>query len=205
MEYLGIAFAYDDWNENQIADPNEGRPTGIERIQDPSLLPQQRPWTPEVYFQLGQVYFDEAKYPEAIAAWRLALGKWPTHHRAPEVLNDIAVAHQMHNEFENAITARTELTQYDQGSAWWNANMDRPEEQRNAEQLAENALIVTAIYHHQRAQQLRQDCVQRRNVRLCRDAQQEYALAATAYRGYLERYPNNPPGYELHYNLADAL
>ena len=205
IEYLGIAFAYDDWNENQIPDPAEGRPTGIERIQDPGLLPQQRDWTPEVYFQLGQVYFDEAKYPEAIAAWRLAISRWPNHHRAPQVLNDIAVAHQMHNEFESAIAARAELAQYVQGSAWWNANMDKPEEQRNAEQLAEDALIVTAIYHHQRAQQMRQSCVEQRNVRLCRDAQQEYTLAATAYRGYLERYPNNPQGYELHYNLADAL
>jgi len=205
IEYLGIAFAYDDWNENQVSDPIEGQPTGIERIQDPSLIPQQRPWTPEVYFQLGQVYFDEAKYLEAIAAWRLAIRKWPNHHRTPEVLNDIAVAHQMHNEFENAILARSELTEYVQGSPWWNANMDRPAERRNAEQLAENALIVTAIHHHQLAQRLRQQCVQERNVRLCRDSRVEYELAATAYRGYLERYPNNPQGYELHYNLADAL
>lgn len=205
IEYLGIAFAYDDWNENQIPDPAEGRPTGIERIQDPSLLPQGRAWTPEVYFQLGRVYFDEAKYPQAIAAWRLAIDKWPDHHRTPEILNDIAIAHQMHNEFEQAIATRSELTQYVQGSAWWNANMDRPAEQRDAEQLAENALIITAIHHHRRAQGLRQRCVEERNVRLCRDAQGEYELAATAYRSYLERYPNNPQGYELHYNLADAL
>ncbi len=205
IEYLGIAFAYDDWNENQVADPVEGRPTGIERIQDASLLPQQRPWTPEVYFQLGQVYFDEAKYPEAIAAWRMAISKWPNHYRTPEILNEIANAHQMHNEFENAIVARSELTQYVQGSPWWNANMDRPSEQRAAEQLAENALIVTAIHHHQAAQRLRQRCVQERNVKLCSDSQSEYGLAASAYRSYLERYPNNPQGYELHYNLADAL
>jgi tetratricopeptide (TPR) repeat protein len=205
IEYLGIAFAYDDWNENQVADPIEGQPTGIERIQDASLLPQHTPWTPEVYLRLGQVYFDEAKYPEAITAWRLAIMKWPNHYRIPEVLNDIAVAHQMHNEFENAILARSDLTEYVQGSPWWNANMDRPAEQRHAEQLAENALIVTAIHHHQLARTLRQQCVQERNVRLCRDSRVEYGLAATAYRGYLERYPNNPQGYELHYNLADAL
>ncbi len=205
IEYLGIAFAYDDWNENQVADPNEGQPTGIERIQDPALLPQNAPWTPEVYFQLGQVYFDEAKYPDAIAAWRLAITKWPNNRRTPEILSDIANAYQMHNEFENAILARSELTQYVQGSTWWNANLDHPAEQRNAEQLAENALIVTALHHHQRAQRLRQECVEQRNVRLCRDSREEYGLAATAYRGYLERYPNNPQGYELHYNLADAL
>lgn len=205
IEYLGIAFAYDDWNENQIPDAAEGRPTGIQRVQDPSLLPQDRPWTPEVYFQLGQVYFDEAKYPQAIAAWRLAIEKWPLHPRTPEILNDIAVAHQMYNEFDQAIAARTELTGYVEGSAWWRANADRPAEQRKAEQLAENALIVTAIHHHQRAQRLRQRCVEERNVRLCRDARDEYELAANAYREYLTRYPNNPQGYELHYNLADAL
>lgn len=205
VEYLGIAFAYDDWNENQIADPLEGQRKGIERVQDGALLPQNRAWTPEVYFQLGQVYFDEAKYPEAIAAWRIAITKWPNHHRAPAVLNDIAVAYQMHNEFEEAIVARTELTGYVQGSTWWNANMERPTEQRNAELLAENALIITAVHHHSRAQRLRQQCVEDRNVKLCRDSQREYALAANAYRGYLERYPNNPQGYELHYNLADAL
>lgn len=205
IEYLGIAFAYDDWNENQVADPIEGQRTGIERIQDPSLLPQSAQWTPEVYFRLGQVYFDEAKYPDAIAAWRLAITKWPTHYRTPEILSAIADAHQMHNEFEKAILARSELTQYVQGSSWWNANMDHPVEQQKAEQLAESALIVTAIHHHQRAQGLRQQCVEERNVRLCRDSQLEYGLAATAYRGYLDRYPNNPQGYELHYNLADAL
>jgi tetratricopeptide (TPR) repeat protein len=205
IEYLGIAFAYDDWNENQIPDPAEGRSTGLQRVQDPNLLPQRRSWTPDVYFQLGQVYFDEAKYPEAVATWRLAISKWPQHQRVPEILNEIAVAHQMHNEFDEAIATRTELTEYVQGSDWWNANMDHPEEQRNAEQLAENSLIVTALYHHQRAQQLRQRCVQERDARLCRNAQDEYTLAASAYRGYLERYPNNPQGYELHYNLADAL
>jgi TolA-binding protein len=205
IEYLGIAFAYDDWNENQIPDAAEGGPSGLQRIQDPKLLPQKREWTPEVYFQLGQVYFDEAKYPEAIAAWRLSTSKWPEHERVPEILDQIAVAHQMHNEFEEAIAVRTELIDYGQGSEWWNANLEHPAEQRNAEQLAENALIVTALFHHQRAQQLRQRCLEERDVRLCRDAQNDYTLAANAYRGYLERYPNNPQGYELHYNLADAL
>ncbi|MGB5812261.1 MAG: tetratricopeptide repeat protein [Polyangiales bacterium] len=205
IEYLGIAFAYDDWNENQIPDQFEGERTGIERIQDASLMPQGRAWTPEVYFQLGQVYFDEAKYPEAIAAWRLALSRWPNHQRTPEVLNDIAVAHQMHNQFDESIAARGELAGYIEGSPWWNANMEHPKEQQNAALLAENALIVTAVNHHSVAQRLRQQCVEERNVRLCRDAQREYALAADAYRQYLERYPNNPQGYELHYNLADAL
>lgn len=205
IEYLGIAFSYDDWNENQVADPLEGQPTGLERIQDPKLMPQDRPWTPEVFFQLGQVFFEEAKYNEAVSAWRLAVGRWPTHHRVPEILHSIANAHQLHNQFEQAVATRTELTGYLQGSEWWNANMDHPTEQLAAERLAEDALIMTAVHHHGNAQRLRRQCIEDRDLLLCRQAQDQYALAATAYRGYLERYPNNPQSYELHYNLADAL
>ena len=205
VEYLGIAFGYDDWDENQVSDPFEGGKTGIERIQDPSLLAQNAGWTPEVYFQLGQVYFDEAKYEEAVAAWRLALKRWPEHHRAPEMVNNIANAHQLHNEFEKAIVARSELPGYGEGSKWWNSNVDHSSEQRNAEQLAESALIITAVHHHSAAQRLRHQCVQDRNVQLCRRAQKNYSLASKAYRAYLEKYPNTPQSYELHYNLADAL
>src|SRR5262249_11300763 len=70
IQYIGLTFAYDDWNENQVPDPQEGQPTGFTRVQDPSLLPQDRQWTYEVYNQLAQVYFDEAKFYEAIEVWK---------------------------------------------------------------------------------------------------------------------------------------
>ncbi|MCA9582535.1 MAG: tetratricopeptide repeat protein, partial [Myxococcales bacterium] len=205
IQYLGIAFAYDDWNENQTPDTLEGLPSGIERIQDPKLMPQDRSWTPEVYFYLGQIYFDEAKYPEAIAVWKLALSKWPAHPQVPEYTNMIARAHTRHNEMEEAIAWRSKLGEYGEGSEWWNANVENPTEQRRAEELAEGSLINSALYYHQQAQQLRRRCVEEQDIGLCDAAQENYALAAQAYRGYLNRYPNNPEAYELRYNLADAL
>jgi TolA-binding protein len=205
IQYLGIAFAYDDWNENLVPDESEGMPSPIDRVQDPELLPQDREWTPEVYFQLGQVLFDEAKYPQAIEVWELALSKWPDHPRAPEIQDLIAEAHQEHKEFEKAIAARAALGDYTQGTEWWEANKDHPIEQREAERLAENALIQSAIYYHQQAQQLRRQCVAQQDLSLCEQAQENYALAAEGYRKYLEQYPNNPQAYELQYNLADAL
>lgn len=209
VQYLGISFAYDDWNENQIPDPEEGMPTGIQRVQDQSLLPQDLPpgrnWAPDVYFQLGQVYFDEAKYPQAIAVWRLALQRWPMHHRAPEITNMIARAHQAHNEQEQYFAALAELGQFGPGSDWYDSNNLHPAEQRNAEQLAEGALIRTALRQHQAAQVLRRRCVSAQDLSLCEEAQRNYASAADAYRTYLERYPNDPQAYELRYNLADAL
>lgn len=205
IQYLGIAFAYDDWNENQVPDPVEGMPRGIERVQNPSIMPQDKPWTGDVYFRLGTIYFDEAKYPQAIEIWQLALARWPLDKRAPETQNSIGQAYQRHNQFEEAIAARSKLGDYAEGSDWWEANKDHPVEQRRAEQLAEDALINTAIVHHQLAQQLRRKCVAAQDPTLCTRAEQEYGFAAKAYRGYITRYPNNPQAYELQYNLADAL
>ncbi|HKP63400.1 MAG TPA: tetratricopeptide repeat protein, partial [Polyangiales bacterium] len=205
IQYLGIGFAYDDWNENQVPDPTEGMPTGIVRVQDPKLLPQDRPWTSDVFERLGYVYFDEAKYPEAVQIWELVLKRWPQHVHAPEMQNMIARAYTRHNEAEQAIAARAKLSNYAEGSAWWEANKDHPVEQRRAEELAEDALIGTAINHHQRAQQLRRTCVENQDLELCTQSQAQYGLAAMAYRGYISRYPNNPQAYELQYNLADAL
>lgn len=211
IEYLGITFAYDDWNENFITDEQEGLPRGIERIQDPELLPQDRTWTAEVYFQLGSVYFEEAKYPQAIEVWELALERWPNSPKAPEITANIARAYRMYNNMEAEIQANASLAQYMEGSDWWNANMDNPAEQRNAERLAEAALIETAIQQHQTAQNERRQCVEMVQggvdgaLELCASAQANYQQAADAYRAYLERYPNNPQAYELRYNLADAL
>ena len=212
IQYLGIAFAYDDWNENGLPDNVEGMPRPITRVQDPNLLPQDRDWTAEVYFELGNVFFEEAKYPQAVEVWRLALSRWPNHPMAPEITNMIARAHQRNNEFEEAIAARSELGQYLPGSEWYDTNTENPAEQRRAEELAENALIATAIHEHQTAQRERRHSVEAANagdveraLELFDVAKGHYQRAAEAYRRYLERYPNNPQAYELQYNLADAL
>ena len=205
IQYLAITFSYDDWNENQKPDPEEGLPTGFQRIQDPNLLPQDRPWTQEIYFQLGQVYFDNAKYPQAIEVWKFALGKWAMSPRAPEITNLIARAYRRNNDFEHEIETRALLANYGVGTPWYNANTDHPAEQRRAEELAEGALIQTAVNFHQRAQELRSQGVAQRNSSLILQAKEKYRLAADAYRAYIRRYPNNPQAYEINYSLADAL
>ncbi len=205
VQYLAIAFAYDDWNENQVPDPQEGLPSGITRVQDASMMRQDREWTAEVYQALGSVFFDEAKYAEAIEMWNLALKRWPNHRKAPEIQYNIARAHTRANEQEEAVKARALLGNYSEGSDWWNNNLDHPIEQRKAEQLAEEAMVNAAVYHHQNAQRLRRLGVQDRDPQMILQAQEQYSLAAKAYRGYIQRYPNSPQSYDLQYNLADAL
>ncbi len=205
IQYLGIVFAYDDWNENEIVDSDEGERSGLDRIQDPQLLPQDASYTADVYYKLGDVYFDEAKYAEAIAVWELAIGRWPLHRRAPEITNEIARAYQRANMTREAVVARSRLGQYREGGEWYLANADHPRELRIAQQLADNALIGTAVHYHQQAQSERHRCVERRDVALCTQARATYNLAAAAYEGYLEAHRDNPDSYEVQFNLADAM
>lgn len=205
MEYIGLSFAYDDWNENQIPDEREGLPSGLQRIQDPRLLPQDRPWTPEAYFRLGDVYFNDALFLRAVDVWRVALRKWPNHLQVPHYLDRIAEAYREEHEFEEEMKVLAELSSYVQGSDWWNANLEHPKELREAEQLAENALIRTAVHQHIQAQRLRGECIEFEDIAKCLDAKAYYERAADGYRAYLIRYPNHLEAYELHLNLADAL
>ncbi len=204
LQYLGIAFAYDDWNENQVPDPEEGQPRGIERVQNPELMPQDKAWTPEVYERLGYIYFDEARYPKAVEVWKLTLQRWPLSPKAPSIQNMIARAHTRNNEHDLAIEARAKLADYAEGTAWWEANKDHPREQREAERFAKDSSINTAIVFHQQAQTVRRRCVEEQAPELCLKAQELYGLAAKSYQSYIQRYPNDPEAYELQYNLADA-
>jgi TolA-binding protein len=201
VQYLGITFAYDDWNEDSMPDTT----TGIQRIQDPSLLPQDRPWTPEIYFSLGQTYFDEAHYDLAIQVWQLALQRWPMHFRAGEIRMQIARAYGRLGDIAHQTQTEDDIAGMGQGSDWWNANMEHAREQQAVEDRAQSALINQALRIHQQATHDRQQAVQNRDATLLQHAVEEYNDAATAYRTFIQRYPNSPDSYTLEYNLADAL
>lgn len=208
IQYIAISFSEDDWDGDNLPDqiPGfDGHP-GIVRIQDPNIMPQDRKWTPEVYERLGSIYYDIAKYKDAIAIYQITLKKWPTSPKAPWIQDHIALCYQKLQMDEEALEARRELSEkYGPESEWAKANRDRPELIQNAMQLTENVLIETALRHHQRAQNMRRAGLASKNEELLNRAIQEYQLAANEYREYLKRFPNTPDAYELNFNLADAL
>jgi TolA-binding protein len=205
MQYLGITFAYGDWNDNMVPDLEEGGQSGFQRLQNQALLPQDREWTPDVYFATGEVFYEEAKYADAIQIWQFALARWPNHRLVPHYIDRIATAFRDMANQEDALRAYSTLGEYGPGSDWYRENMDHPTELREAERLAEMSLIRAAVEMHQNAQRTRQQCVVDRDIELCNEATSQYRSAAEAYGSYLERYPNTQEAYELHFNLADAL
>lgn len=184
---------------------NRAAPTGQ------GFIPQDRPWTPEAYLELGDDYFQQTKYYEAIVLYRMFLQLYPLHYRAPSVAQRIAEAYDRQRQYDQAIAARGRLANYVEGSQWYNANGAHPDAQRVADSIARNSLHDIAIQYHQQASELRGQAAARRAtdplaaVELLRRANEKYGLAVTAYTQFIQSYPNDEAAYEFRYNRADAL
>jgi tetratricopeptide (TPR) repeat protein len=235
FDCAGLVRITSPFNAVQLASAPQSATQGVAGIPIPGRvahIPQDRPWTPEAYLELGNDYFQQTKYYEAIALYRLFLRMHPLHFMAPRVAENIALSYERQRQFDAAIDARGALASYLEGGEWYRANNAHPDAQRHAEIVARNSLYDTALEHHRRASRARtrsvafntcaqgtavQDvCEAARNPRAqgerqavafseLQRANQEYQLAADAYTNFIRNYPNDDASYEFKYNRADAL
>jgi tetratricopeptide (TPR) repeat protein len=201
IQYLAVCFFTDDWNGDLMPDSV----SGLQRLQDPALMPQDRKWTGEVYARLGDIYSENEKHEDAIAVWKLFLAKWPLDVQAPFVQDKVADAYNRLRQFEAEIEERTKLDSYGRDSEWWRANEDHPDAQNAVALMARDALINSALIHHRNAQALRQRGLAAQDEEILQMALDEYNLAAEAYRKFIDLYPDTPDAYDLNFQMADAL
>ncbi|MFC1641529.1 tol-pal system YbgF family protein [Myxococcota bacterium] len=194
---------------------------GMERIQDPTLIPQDRKWTVELYKALAQEYIDITHNRNAVATLQLTLQKFPWDRDAPSIQSKIAELYDQlarlspegsaaRQELSSkALKARTMLANYvGPQSAWVQKNIDDPEAILQAEQLANLGLKRAAADHtnygrglYQRALELNDAEEQRA---LVEKAVEEYRLAAVSWRAYHDQDRNALDFYETKFWLADA-
>ncbi|MCA9705865.1 MAG: tetratricopeptide repeat protein, partial [Myxococcales bacterium] len=130
--------------------------------------------------------------------WRTTLTRWPLTPAAPKIQMRIMQAYNLLQDEAGARQARDALaTNYLRGTEWFYANEGDPDVVEEALALAEEALVHTAIDHHNTAQELR--------AAGDPGARAEYEIAARAYAAYLERFPDTPTSYENRYNYAESL
>ncbi|MBN2716772.1 MAG: tetratricopeptide repeat protein, partial [Deltaproteobacteria bacterium] len=151
IQYLAVCFFTDDWD----GDGGPDRLSALERIQNPDLMPQDRPWVREVYTRLGDIYADNEKHDDAIRVWELVLSRWPLDRDAPFVRDKIANSYRTQRMFDRELAERSKLDQFGRGTPWWNANMDHPDIQARVEEMSKEALSNAALLHHQQAQALK--------------------------------------------------
>jgi outer membrane protein assembly factor BamD (BamD/ComL family) len=193
---------------------------GIQRVQDPALIPQDKKWTVEIYKALAQEFIEITQNRNAIATLELTLKKFPMDRDAPVMQNRVAELYDQLTRLApegspakaeyaaKALEARTKLAAYVGATPWTDANRDDPEALAQAEQLVKGGLRRAAADHtnaarifYNRALELTNPGEQRAQLEKSID---EYRLAETGWAGYLNQDPNALDAYESKFWLADA-
>ena len=192
----------------------------IERVQNPQLIPQDKPWTIEIYKALALEFRAINQYKNALTIYEMTLDKWPMDPSAPETQNAIAEVYDLlvrgtkvgdeRSGYERKVLeARTALAKYIGDTPWVDANKDNPSALQRAEELVRTGLKGAAITHTRNGQaaidQEGQTNDPKEQIRLANFALQEYKLAALGWLGYLKQDENAPDAYKSRYFYADAL
>ena len=151
------------------------------------------PWAFDVLVELASILKDQARFDEAIAAYRMLQELRPLHPKGPDFQNNVVVLYQnlIPPDPDAAAAARVELTNlYGHKSDWFEANKNNKEATALATQYILESLQWVAYAYHSKAQESSDPT--------------DYLLAARKYVEYLEQYPFADNAYELNYYLADC-
>ncbi len=193
---------------------------GIDRVKDPNLIPQDKPWTIEIYRALALEYRSLNQFANAVEVYETMLSKWPMDPTAPDTQNSIAETYDQLNitkrpgtpehdaTAQKALEARTKLANYIGNTPWVDANKDNPAAIQNAERLVRGGLRQAAAQHTNNGKAGLASAGETndpgRQLELLSRAATEYKLAAIGWYGYLKQDENAPDAYESRYWLADA-
>ena len=199
IQYLAVSLQEEDWD----GDGNPDAGAGFQRVL--RFVKGDKDYDVEILRALAEIFFDNAKYEEAIATIRHLLRNFPKHKENPELHAQMVTALERVQRNDEAFAERANLARaYGEGSDWFGANAHDPEALTKAEELMEDALIQAATYHHSRAQQLKEQA-QGGDAAAEEEAIREYRLAAVAYDNYLRRYPKSQNAYQLGFYYAECL
>lgn len=203
VDYLAKSLAEDDWDNDGLEDDNAGVARAL------SYLSEGKPYELDIIAKYADALYnlhDRKKYKEAIQAYREALRRAPLDVRAASFQQQIIKIYDVMRDVDHATQERERLAQmFAPGSAWANANKDNPRVVEEITAAVEQATRERALWHHQRAQELKTEAKVEGNPELLAQAMEEYRKAAAAYTDYLNKYPRTPAAYELSFYKAETL
>jgi TolA-binding protein len=153
-----------------------------------------RTFEPKVYKRLADVLTQQARYDDAIAAYREIQVRWPSDPENPTFQYRIASLYMSKPapEVDNANQAISQLTElYNDDGPWWRANRNNPDALAVARSYIEQSLLAVAAQQHSKAIDTGDRTV--------------YAKAADLYGQYLQKFPFAKDYYEIESYRGDTL
>ncbi len=187
LQYMAISLTDEKWGS-------------IAKAQEMFAKIGPRPWEGELWKRIGDVYSDQTKWTEAVAAYKTYLAKDPLATNAPQIQDKIVRAYEQGlRDFDKAFQERDLLVKnFAPGSKWYEKNKSDSEVIKAAAELSEKSLYSAAVYHHQQA-------IQYAKTAKIELAKREFEIAARGYGDYLKRFPHSKLAYELQFYLAECL
>ncbi|MFZ5470775.1 MAG: tetratricopeptide repeat protein [Myxococcota bacterium] len=186
LQYTAISFADEKWGS-------------LDKAQQKFAALGGRRYEAEIYRRMGDVYFDQTKHLEAIAAYQLVLQKDPLNKDAPQIQQRIVQAYERDRRLEEAFAESSKLANmFSPGTPWHEKHKRDPDLIATAQELAEKSLYSSAIYHHQQALVFKQE-------QKFEQAKSAFEVAAKAYGSYLSRFPRSKNAYEMQFYYAECL
>lgn len=194
----------------------------LDRVQDPKLVPQDKPWTSKIYKALAAEFESDEVQHNAIKTYELIIKKWPCDSDAPQYQNKIAQLYELlalkaesqaeKDEYSTkALEARTKLLDYvGKDSKWVECNKSNPDAIRAAEQLMSEGVKNAAGNHTARARVYFSKAKaapegSKDYLDNLRKSREEYEMALKGWRAYLAQDPDAADNYESRYWVADSL
>ncbi|MEN0062925.1 MAG: tetratricopeptide repeat protein [Myxococcota bacterium] len=155
-----------------------------------------RPFERDVFIELADVLLRYTRPEEAMATYDVLQNdeRWTMEPDNPK--HQIELIKQLQSgvarDLQKAGEERLEfIERYVEGSAWWDANRSDPEALAVARSFIESSLLDVAIEYRVRAQDS--------------GSPEEFLLAASKYRAYVDRFPISDDYYKQAWFLADSL
>ena len=185
LQYTAISFADEKWGSVDKAKATFAKMGG-------------RPYEAEVYRRMGDVYFDQTRHTDAIAAYRVALQRDPLAVDAPKLQQKIVQAYERDRKLNEAFAESEALANaYAPGTPWYEKHKNDPEVIDATQDLAERNLYGSAIYHHQQALALKQQGK-------LEAAKTMFDCRGQGLRGVPERFPRSKAAYEVQFFAAEC-
>ncbi len=202
VQYMAISLAEEDWNLDGIKDDDFGL------IRAKRYLKGEKPYEREVLAQLGEYLFENTRYRESVNIYRYMLAKYAFDRKNPETHEQIILALLREGDMDAAFAERSKLNEiYGPASDWYayQQKMGNAEAIRYSTDMVKDNLIQSATWYHAEAQKKRNEAEVREDPEIMSVAQDQYAVAASGYKSFLERYPNDKDFYQWNFYYAECL